>query len=301
MTGPGVECVVPSGALLGECPLWSPADNVLYWVDIDGRAIHRFDPAAGSDEMREIGTRPGSIGLTDRSGTLLLGTEDQIAFFDWETGLVAGWIEVESPVDGVRLNDGRTDRAGRYWTGSMFDPVSAGRFDGVLYRIDPDGRSVAVKESIGVTNGIAFSPDGQTMYFADTQRDTVWSYDYDPETGERRGERVFVDFSTLPGRPDGATVDDAGCYWVACVFGWAVARISPAGVVDRIIEVPVHKPTMAAFGGSDLGTLYITSIGGEGDPGEVEPGGLLAIDSRATGLPETPFAGPVGPSAEEKE
>jgi sugar lactone lactonase YvrE len=133
------------------------------------------------------------------------------------------------------------------------------------------------------------------MYYADTLEDTVWVYDYDVETGAPRDERVFTDFANLPGRPDGACVDADGCYWVACVFGSAVARLTSDGAVDRVIELPIEKPTMPAFGGPDLETLFVTSIGGGGthEPNVVQPdaGRLLAIDVGVGGLSESHFAG----------
>jgi len=165
----------------------------------------------------------------------------------------------------------------------------------MLHRMDPDGASETVRRGVGVSNGLAFSPDGTTMYHADTLCDTVWAYDYDPTTGERGRERVFTDFADLPGSPDGACVDAAGCYWVACVFGWAVARLTPDGDVDRIIELPVEKPTMPAFGGPGLDTLFVTSIGGGGThevaPDQPEAGRLMTIEVGATGIVEPTFGG----------
>ena len=127
----------------------------------------------------------------------------------------------------------------------------------------------------------------------------MWAYDYDVDTGDATNERVFLDFAQLPGRPDGAALDEAGCYWIACVYGSAVLRVTPAGEVDRLIPVPVTKPTMPAFGGPDLSTLFVTTIGGGGshqiDPSQPDAGALFAIDVGVRGLPETVFPG--GPPA----
>jgi sugar lactone lactonase YvrE len=286
-------------AQLGECPLWSPTDGRLYWIDIDGRAVHRHDPTSGLDETRSAPGRPGSIALTTAPGRLLVAIEGRIAFFDWSTGAWQDWIDLEPEDTGNRMNDGRCDRAGRFWVGSMLADTDAGRSTGILHRVEPDGGTMAVRSGIGIPNGLAFAPDGRTMYFADTHRDLVWAYDYDPATGEPTNERVFLDFETLPGRPDGATVDEAGCYWIACVYGSVVLRVTPAGRVDRRVPVPVPKPTMAAFGGDDLSTLFVTTIGGGGthevDPTLPDAGALLAIDVGVRGLPEPAFAG--GPPA----
>ena len=206
------------------------------------------------------------------------------------------WVALEPEGSGNRMNDGRTDRAGRFWVGSMFDPTSAGRSTGMLHRVAHDGRVTAVRSGVGVANGLAFSPDGRTMYFADSPRETVWAYDYDLDSGETANERVFLDFGPLPGRPDGACVDADGCYWIACVYGWAVLRVTPDGRIDRRIDLPVEKPTMPAFGGPGMSTLFVTSIGAGGSrasaPGQPDAGGLFAIESGLRGLVETPFGGP---------
>ena len=286
-------------AQLGECPLWSPADDRLYWIDIDGRAVNRHDPATGLDETQPAPGRPGSIALTAVPGRLLVAIEGRLAFLDWSTGAWQDWIALEPEGQGNRMNDGRCDRAGRFWVGSMLVDTAAGRNTGILHRVEADGTATRMRSGIGVPNGLAFAPDGRTMYFADTHRDLVWAYDYDQATGEPTNERVFLDFATLPGRPDGAAVDEAGCYWIACVYGSVVLRVTPDGRVDRRVPVPVPKPTMAAFGGSDRSTLFITSIGGGGshevDPAFPDAGALFAVDVGVRGLSERTFAG--GPVA----
>jgi L-arabinonolactonase len=289
----GVECVVGAGAQLGECPLWSSSDQRLYWVDIDGRAIHRYDPATGHDEQRAVPAKPGSIALTGDSGRLLVAAGLGLAFFEFEANTWEEWIGLEPEDTGNRLNDGRCDGAGRFWVGTMFDPSSAGRSTGNLHRIGPDGSAAIVRSGIGVPNGLAFSPEGRTMYWADTPRETVWAYDYDSDTGEATNERVFLDFHPLAGKPDGACVDEDGCYWVACVYGWAVMRVTPDGRIDRLIEVPVEKPTMPAFGGRDRSTLFVTSMGRpSSEPALADDyaGGLFAMSPGVRGLPEPPFA-----------
>ena len=293
-----IDVAVSAGALLGECPLWSPEEEVLYWADIDGRRVHRYDPATGADEARETPGRPGSLVRTARPGLLLIASENETVWFDWETGAADPWTALEPPGTGNRMNDGRTDPAGRFWVGSMYEYADEGRYTGILHRIEADGASAVVRRGIGVSNGLAFDPERRRMYFADSLRGVVWRYDYDPETGEARNEAPFVDFADFPGlagRPDGACVDVEGCYWTAAVRGWAVARFTPDGRLDRQIEVPVMKPSMTAFGGTDLATLYVTSIGGGGShpapEGQPHAGDLFAIDPGVTGLPDAPFAG----------
>ena len=298
MTSPRVERVVAARARLGECPLWDADQRRLYWIDIEGSAVHRFDPATGVDEQRGLPGRPGSIALTMVDGRLLVAMETSLAFVDWDDGSVQSWIELEPAGTGNRLNDGRCDRTGRFWVGSMFDPSSAGRATGLLHRVGSAGDATVMRSAIGVANGLAFSADGRTMYFADTHRDTVWVYDFDGDTGEPSNERVFLDFSRpdLPGRPDGGCVDEDGCYWIACVYGWAVLRVTPDGVVDRRIEVPVEKPTMPAFGGPSMTTLFVTSIGAGGSRplagGQPDAGGLFAIETDVRGIVEPRFGTP---------
>jgi L-arabinonolactonase len=296
-------CILPARAQLGECPTWSQTESRLYWVDIDGRAVHRFDPATGLDERRPAPGRPASLALTATPERLLVAIEGRLAFFDWRSGTWNDWIVLEDDDLRNRLNDGRCDPAGRFWVGSMSDPSAPTSGDGrpatgLLHRVEADGTAVAVRSGIGVSNGLAFAPDGRTMYFADTHRDTVWAYDFDVATGTASNERVFLDFGPLPGRPDGACVDEDGCYWIACVYGSIVLRVTPAGAIDRRIGVPVAKPTMPAFGGPDLSTLFVTSIGGGGshaiDPTQPDAGGLFAIDVGVRGLPEPSFAGGPG-------
>lgn len=288
-------CVLPAGDELGECPLWDHREGQLYWVDIDGRAIHRYDPATGDGQRRSTPGRPGALALTEIPGRLLVAMEGRLGSFDWPSGEWRDWISLEPEGQGNRLNDGRCDPVGRFWVGSMFAPTSAGRSTGLLHRVEPDGIAATLRSGIGVSNGLAFAPDGKTMYFADTPRELVWAYDYDVDTGDASNERVFLDFRALPGRPDGACVDEDDCYWIACVHGAAVLRVTPAGAIDRRVAVPVSKPTRPAFGGAALSTLFITTIGGSGsqaaDRHEPEAGGLFAIETGNRGLPEVTFAG----------
>lgn len=288
-----MDVVLDVGAELGESPVWSADEGLLYWVDINGRSVHAFDPVSGHDRSWPISGRPAAVARTADPQRLLLGVENELVWLDLDSGSVTPWVTLEDSQAGVRLNDGRTDPVGRFWIGGMYDPTSANRFEAYLHRVEPDGSFTTVRDKVGCANGSAFSPDGKVMYWADTLHSLVWAYDYDLETGEQRNERVFFDFASLPGRPDGACVDEAGCYWIACVGGAAVARITPDGDVDRVVEVPVIRPTMPAFGGTDLETMYITSIAAR-DPESDGPGphgAILAFDPGVRGLPEQIFAG----------
>lgn len=291
-----VHRAATGGILLGECPVWSGLEQALYWVDIDGHAVHRLDPSTGVDELRPIGARPGSLALTDRTGELLVATEHRLVWLDWATGAITPWIDLEDPALGNRCNDGRVDPAGRMVVGTMWPDTSAGKASGSLYRVGPDGSSETLLTDLGVPNGLAFDADRGRMYFTDTPTQTVLVADYDADTGARTNVRPFLDYDPLPGKPDGACLDADGCYWSASIYAWSVIRVTPDGVIDRRVELPVEKPTMPAFGGPDLATLYVTSIGAAGSKPSAEgrdgfaPGDLMAVDVGVRGRPESVFS-----------
>lgn len=290
-----IDVVVPAGALLGECPLWSRTDQLLYWIDIDGRLIHRFDPSTGNDTAVRLNGRPGSVALTPEPGRLLAAVEQEVGFVDVETGEFEPWIRTEESDSRNRLNDGRVDPIGRFWVGSMFERPAERRMTGALHRIDLDGAVTVHRRDVGVSNSLAFAPDGRTMYWSDTHTGLVWSHPYDPDTGEPGTPRVFVDFAELPGGPDGACVDDTGAIWIACVGGASLVRISPTGAIDRLVELPVESPTMPAFGGPDLRSMFITSIGAATSASSpvvgAHDGAVLAWDPGVQGIPEPSFEG----------
>ena len=194
-----------------------------------------------------------------------------------------------------RLNDGRCDPDGRFWVGSMNDMRRIqGQYEGNLYCYHPDGECVSQNLPVGVANGLAFSPDERYMFFADTMRETVWRFDYDKDQGEIWNQQVFLNLKNLSGKPDGACVDADGCYWLAHIYGWKVARYTPKGKLDREIQLPFPKPSMCAFGGSKLDTLYITSISTKDDKSNGEnkySGGLFAVNPGVSGIPEPNFLG----------
>lgn len=282
--------------LLGECPVWSEAEQVLYWVDIDRHRIHRHDPQSGHNQYRTLEGRPGSFALTVDIGRLLVAMENQLVWLDWFDGETTPWIDLEPPTTGNRLNDGRTDPAGRMVVGTMWPDTSAAKTTGSLYQVSCDGSVAVLQTDIGVPNGIAFDAERGRMYFADSPTQMVMVADYDTDTGERRNLRPFLDYGPLPGKPDGACVDADGCYWSASIYAWSLIRVTPDGTIDRRVEVPVEKPTMPAFGGPDLETLFVTSIGTAGSkpsaPGRdgFTPGDLMAIDVGVQGRPEPCFA-----------
>lgn len=292
-----VDIAVSTPALLGECPAWDERQQALYWVDIEGRKIHRHDPATGDNTTHSTDGRPGSFVFTSDPDVLLVAMENELRWFHWPSGATKTFVAVEPAGNENRLNDGKTDRAGRYIVGSMYENPNAGVATGTLYSVQPDGSVRSIRDNIGVTNGLAFDPLLDRAYFADTHTRKVERYKYDTATGRWSDETSFFDYADHPGLPDGACVDSEGHYWSASVYGWAVIRISPDGTIVDRIELPVEKPSMPAFGGPDYRTLYITTIGmgggrpsAEGRDGAI-PGSLLSVRTEVPGLAEVPFAG----------
>lgn len=292
---PAVECAIQIESVLGECPVWSVAEQVLYWADIESKLLYRYDPSAGKYERRSLPGRPGSFVLTPEPGQLVVGMEHELIKFTWATNEIEPLFAVEDPGLANRLNDGRCDPKGRYVVGSMWPASEEGRATGALYSINQNGAIETLETGVGVPNGLAFDPHRKKMYFADTPTDKIWVWDYDSETGIRSHKKLFFDYAKMPGKPDGGCVDSEGCYWSASVYGWSVIRIDPEGNLDRRIDLPVQKPSMPAFGGADLTTLFITTIG-SGGSAKAEPdrdgfvsGSLLAVDLSTPGLPEPTF------------
>ena len=290
-----VEILVDSETLLGECPVWDVKENVLYWIDIDGHKINCYDPSSCNNETRKLPFKAGSLAIRKQGG-LLLAMSNGFYNYDFKNEILESReCDPEPDRKDNRLNDGRCDPGGRFWVGSMNDLRRIkGQYEGNLYCYHPDGECVSQNLPVGVANGLAFSPDERYMFFADTMRETVWRFDYDKDQGEIWNQQVFLNLKNLSGKPDGACVDADGCYWLAHIYGWKVARYTPKGKLDREIQLPFPKPSMCAFGGSKLDTLYITSISTKDDKSNGEnkySGGLFAVNPGVSGIPEPNFLG----------
>jgi sugar lactone lactonase YvrE len=287
-----VESVVASQDVLGECTVWCDRDQVLWWVDIRGPSLKRFNPSNG--EVRAISLREaiGSFGLTRSGSTMIAGMKSGLYTLDPGSGALKLVTAPERDIPGNRFNDGRCDRSGRFWAGTMSDGPREPT--GSLYRLDPDGSYEHMRSGIVIPNSIAWSPDDRVMYFADTYVNTIWAYDFDLATGAMRNERVFADFSNQPGGPDGSCVDADGCLWNAEYGGSRVVRYTPDGRIDRVIELPASNPTCCCFGGKDFEVLYISTARQRLTPEQLarEPlaGGLFAARPGVRGLPEARFA-----------
>lgn len=290
---PNVECIVECANILGEGPIWHPEEQALYWCDNLKPSIQRFDPTTGAVTAWPLEKQVGSIIFREKGG-IVAGMECGFCFIDLETGKIEELVDPEADLPGNRLNDGKCDRAGRYWCGSMDAELKSPT--AALYRFDPDQSCHRMDGDFTVSNGIAFSPDDKTMYFSDSRADTVYAYDFDLESGAISNRRVFISTKEIEGRVDGATVDSDGFYWCAHIHAGEIARYDPDGRLERVIPLPVRHPTMCTFGGKKLDTLYVTSSTkflAEGEASQ-QPlaGALFAIHDVGTkGLVEPYFKG----------
>jgi sugar lactone lactonase YvrE len=245
---------------LGECPLWHPYEAALYWIDIPGLAVHRHEPTSGAHYSWPLPSEPGCIAWC-AGGGLIVAMRSGLAWLDTNSGALTSLASAPYDVSTMRFNDGRCDAAGRLWAGTLYEPRD--KTIAPLYCIER-GVIRDVGNRATVSNGVAFSTDNRTLYHSDTTAHTINAYDFDVATGAVGKGRIFKQFSKdksqqYGGRPDGAAVDSENAYWCAMYEGGRVLRLSPNGDVLREIMLPVRCPTMVAFGGPDLRTLYITT------------------------------------------
>ncbi len=284
-----IECVVDAHAQVGEGPVWDGAEQMLWWTDINGRTMHRFDPKTGSDTVFEVPFRVGCFALREKTGFLLAAEH---GFWFWQPGSAPEHIlDVEADRPDNRMNDGGCDRQGRLFASSM-NLAADKKPTGACWRMNSDYSVDKVADGLHIGNGIAFSPAGDRFYLADTTADTAWVHDYDTASGHIGTRRNFASTAELAGKPDGATVDAEGGYWLAGVTGGQVYRFLPDGTLDLTIDMPTAKPTRPMFGGNRLDELYVTSIGSNPASDDPLAGGLFRVTGTGfTGLPETRFRG----------
>lgn len=285
-------CVLDAQASLGECPVWSAQEQVLYWVDINAPSLNRFDPARGSNSAWPMPQAIGSFAMR-AGGGFVAAMRDGIWFVDRRGAVERRVAAAPYDPEHHRFNDGRADAQGRFWVGSMNEKRDASSAH--LYRLSPDLELAPVLGDLMISNGLGFSPDGRTMYHSDTPARTVKAYDFDGTRGALSNGRVFAHFDGESDRPDGAAVDSEGCYWSAFYRGGKVVRLSPQGRLLAEFSVPAMCPTMCAFGGDDLRTLYVTSARQMREADELarlpQSGGIFAMRVDVAGLPEPRFAG----------
>jgi sugar lactone lactonase YvrE/DNA-binding IclR family transcriptional regulator len=288
-----VRCVSQVRSLLGEGPMWSPRDNALYWVDIFTPSVHRYDAATGADSETPLGTM-ASLVVPKASGGLLVATPGGLMALDLSTRRLTPFCHPEAGRPNVRYNDGKCDRRGRLWVGSMDMGAAANR--GHLFCVEGNGSWRQVDTGFTVPNGMGWSPDNRSMYLTDTYRQTIYRYDFDLASGTVGNRQALITIPASDGKPDGLTVDDQGCLWVALWDAWQIARYSPDGQLMQRVRVPVPRPTSCCFGGDNLDTLFITSASLRLDEAQLASaplsGSLFALSlPDARGLPEATFAG----------
>ena len=289
-----IELVLDCKNTLGEGPMWSVKEQLLYWVDIESHAVHRLDPATGAHESYDLGQRVGTVVLRE-SGGFVVALQDGLYLWDQASGLQP-IIDPEPDKPENRFNDGAVDRQGRFWAGTM--AMGNGGAVGALYRLDKDQSLQKMVSDIIISNGLGWSPDNKTMYYADTGYRKIWAYDFDPATGaiENRRDFAFVPDEPGNGAPDGLTVDSEGFVWSARWGGWKIVRYDPAGKIEREVAIPAERITSVMFGGPNLDDLYVTSarIGfNEATDNDTQPhaGGLFRLQPGVRGLPEVAYGG----------
>jgi len=251
------EHFLAAGNRLGESPLWHAAEEALYWVDIEGENFHRYHTKTDKLDTFQVGQPVGCLAFRVNGG-LLMGLRDGIGFWDWDTQSINIIANPEADRKGARFNDGKVDKQGRFWAGTIGEDQGSN-----LFRFDPDGSIHTMETGISISNGIGWSPDDKIMYYTDSPLRVVYAYDFDSESGS----------------------------W----DGWRITRYDPEGKVERVIPLPVQRPTSCTFGGAELNQLYITSARTGLDEADrrKQPlaGNLLRIQTEVTGQEENKYLG----------
>jgi L-arabinonolactonase len=300
-----IEQVVDCANHLGEGPIWDVEDGCLYWVDSTGRrvqqpALWKMDPRNGKVQNWTLDRDVGAMALCKTPGRAVLALSDGFYFYEFASGQMDLIAKVDDDPARARLNDGKCDRAGRFFAGGMDDKEELGICS--LWRLDPDLRITQVETGIICSNGPCWSPDDKIFYFADTFRHEIWAYDYDITTGTASNRRVLASTKNDNGFADGSTVDSEGYLWNAQVISGDLIRYAPDGTVDRKISMPVRNITSVTFGGDKLDELYITSMARVSHPAAHEhfavqnkpqfaAGSVFRVTGLGiTGVPEPRFA-----------
>jgi sugar lactone lactonase YvrE len=247
---------------VGECPLWHEQEAALYWVDIDGFAVHRLHPASGAHRSWRMESEPAAIAL-HAGGGLVAALRSGFVHLDTDGMDIRPLAAAPYETASARFNDGRVDPAGRFWVGTRYETPDQ---KAAMFCLERGQVRTVWSGGMTNSNGLGFSPDGHIMYHADTTAHRIDRYEFDVATGTVANPQPFQQFSSdkannYGGRPDGAAVDSEGAYWCAMFEGGRLLRFAPDGTLLREVKLPLRCPTMVAFGGSDLRTLYITSAG----------------------------------------
>ncbi len=291
-----IKVVSEQAMQVGECPLWHPKEQALYWVDIDGRAVHRLHPDSGRQTRWEMPSEPSALAI-NAGGGLIVALRSGFAHLDTRTGSLAHIAPAPFDMATTRFNDGKVDPAGRFWVGTIFEPRNADAAE--MFVLEKGKVRKVWSGGMTVSNGLGFSPDQHTMYHADTTTHRIDRFDFDAATGALSAAQPFQRFSTdkkaadYGGRPDGAAVDSEGNYWSAMFEGGKILRFAPDGQLLGDITVPARCPTMVTFGGADLRTLYITTASHNRSKEEIAEypltGHVLSVRVDVAGQPETAY------------
>lgn len=292
-TNANIDCITDVRASLGESPIWSQTEQVVYWIDIQSAQLHRTQPDGSRTDSWDLPSKPGMIAERTQGG-LVIALTDGLYGFDPATGDLEHLVAIEADERNNRANDGKCDAAGRLWLGTLND-VDPNLGSGRFYRIDPDLTVTLYEDELDVPNGLAWSPDDTVMYRTDTHAGAVSACDYDVTAGRRSNPRTFFHFNReTDGGVDGAAMDTEGTYWTAMFGASKLIGINPAGEVIRTIDLPVSQPTMPCFGGPDMTTLFVTSatfLSAEEMLKQRFAGRLLRIETDVKGWPVHPFGG----------
>lgn len=276
--------VCPVGAELGEGPVWVQRESALWFVDIKARRVHRWHPGTREHRSWAAPGQPGFLAPL-RGGGFVVGLETGLHRFDPEASTFVHLADVEPHLPDNRLNDACVSPEGELWFGSMHDLEA--KPTGALYCLDAHGRCACLDKGYVITNGPAFSPDGRVFYHTDTSHRTVYAFDR-PDPHTLAGKRVFVEIEEGAGYPDGTTVDQEGCVWIALWDGWAVRRYSPQGKLLATVRLPCANVTKIAFGGPDLRTAYVTTAWNGMTPAQrvaqPQAGDLFGFEAPVPGL-----------------
>jgi sugar lactone lactonase YvrE len=286
------DLVLDAHAEVGEGPIWDPERNLLVWVDVTRSAVHQYSPSSGLDVVIAVGHYVGAAAPRTRGG-LVLALQNGFGLLDADTGRLEMIADTEADRPGNRMNDGKCDTAGRFWAGTMSFNLEKGA--GSLYRLDANHDVSTVLSNLTLSNGLGWSPDDRTMYFIDSVTQGIDAFAYDATSGAITSRRRLIDVAPELGMPDGMTVDADGGIWVGLWGGRAVNRYTPDGRLDRVVRLPVGQVTSCAFGGSDLGDLYITTAAHQLDTNALasqpHAGGLFCCRPGPVGLRANAFRG----------
>lgn len=281
------KLVLDAKATLGEGSIWQPKENKLYWIDIEGKTLHIYDPVTNKDKQFPLGSRVGTV-VPVKGGGALVALQSGIKKIDTKTGKLTF---IDNPLPdtvNLRFNDGKCDPSGRFWVGTM--ALDSRRKGAVLYRMDSDKTIHMMLDSVTISNGIVWTADKKTMYYNDTPTGTIQAFDYNDKTGAISNRRVVIRIPKGGGGPDGMTIDADGNLWVALWGSGTVGKFDPhTGQLLQKVIVPAPNVSSCAFGGKNLETLYITTARTWLSPGKLKEfplsGGLFSVKPGVRGVP----------------